>query len=71
MIRSWQKTIRRRKTQRPRRRQRLFHPNIKHWHGASEHTSMTHIAVQEEINGSAAECMELVSDEQYSGFIQK
>ncbi len=45
--------------------------NIKHWHGASEHTSMTHIAVQEEINGSAAECMELVSDEQYSGFIQK
>ena len=45
--------------------------NIKHWHGASEHISMTHIAIQEELNGSAAEWMELVSDEEYSGFIKK
>ena len=42
-----------------------FPPNEKHWHGASSATSMTHIAIQEELNGKAADWMEKVSDEQF------
>ena len=42
-------------------------PVEKHWHGASPSTSMTHIAVQEELDGSAADWFEHVSDEQYDG----
>lgn len=42
-----------------------FAPNEKHWHGAAPSTSMTHIAVQEELDGSAVEWMEKVSDDQY------
>ena len=38
---------------------------VKHWHGASPTTSMTHIAIQEELNGRAVEWMEKVTDEQY------
>lgn len=45
-------------------------PGVKHWHGASPTTSMTHIAIQEVLDGSAAEWMEHVSDEQY-GTAQK
>ena len=44
-----------------------FSPGEKHWHGAAPTTSMTHIAIQEELDGSAAEWMEKVSDEQYYG----
>jgi quercetin dioxygenase-like cupin family protein len=44
-----------------------FPPGEKHWHGAASTTSMTHIAIQEELEGSAAEWMEKVSDEQYLG----
>ncbi|MFZ0520083.1 MAG: cupin domain-containing protein [Candidatus Acidiferrales bacterium] len=40
-------------------------PGAKHWHGASPTTSMTHIAIQEALNGKAVEWMEKVSDEQY------
>ena len=40
-------------------------PGVKHWHGAAPNSSMTHIAVQESLNGSAATWMEQVSDEQY------
>jgi 4-carboxymuconolactone decarboxylase len=40
-------------------------PGLKHWHGASPTTSMTHIAIQEQLDGEAAEWMEKVSDEQY------
>jgi quercetin dioxygenase-like cupin family protein len=40
-------------------------PGEKHWHGASPTTSMTHIAIQEELEGKAADWMEHVSDEQY------
>ena len=36
-----------------------------HWHGASANNSMTHIAIQEELNGSVAEWLEQVSDDQY------
>jgi len=42
-----------------------FAPGEKHWHGAASTTAMTHIAIQEKLNGSSAEWMEQVSDEQY------
>ena len=37
----------------------------KHWHGATATTAMTHIAVQEALNGKSVDWMEKVSDEQY------
>src|SRR5436190_11524017 len=37
----------------------------KHWHGATARTAMTHIAIQEHLNGKVVEWMEKVSDEQY------
>jgi hypothetical protein len=40
-------------------------PGEKHWHGAKATTAMTHIAVQEQLNGKAADWMEKVSDELY------
>jgi quercetin dioxygenase-like cupin family protein len=43
----------------------LFAPGEKHWHGATATTAMTHIAIQEKLNGKAVEWMEKVSDEQY------
>jgi quercetin dioxygenase-like cupin family protein len=42
-----------------------FSPNEKHWHGATPTTSMTHIAVQEALNGNVVEWMEQVTDEEY------
>ena len=42
-----------------------FPPGEKHWHGASPTTALTHIAVQEWLNGKAVVWMEKVSDEQY------
>jgi quercetin dioxygenase-like cupin family protein len=44
-----------------------FEPGEKHWHGASPTTAMTHIAIQERLNGKAVDWMEKVSDEQYHG----
>jgi len=44
-----------------------FAPGEKHWHGATATTAMTHIAMQEKLNGSPVEWMEQVSDEQYRG----
>jgi quercetin dioxygenase-like cupin family protein len=38
----------------------------KHWHGAAPTTAMTHIAVQEQLDGKAVDWMEHVSDEQYT-----
>ena len=38
---------------------------VRHWHGATPSTSMTHIAIQEQLNGKAVEWMEKVADEQY------
>ena len=38
---------------------------VKHWHGATPNTVMTHIAIQEQLNGMAVEWMEKVTDEQY------
>src|SRR5476651_225050 len=40
-------------------------PGEKHWHGAAPTTAMTHIAVQEKLDGKAVDWMEKVSDEQY------
>ena len=40
-------------------------PGVKHWHGAAPTTAMTHIAIQERIDGKVVEWMEKVSDEQY------
>jgi quercetin dioxygenase-like cupin family protein len=40
-------------------------PGEKHWHGATATTAMTHIAIQEQLDGKTADWMEKVSDEQY------
>lgn len=40
-------------------------PGQKHWHGAASTTSMTHIAIQEHLNGKTVEWLEKVSEEQY------
>jgi quercetin dioxygenase-like cupin family protein len=42
-----------------------FAPGEKHWHGAAPTTAMSHIAVQEKLDGKTAEWMEKVTDEQY------
>jgi quercetin dioxygenase-like cupin family protein len=39
---------------------------VKHWHGASLEASMTHIAIQEMLNGKNVDWLEKVSDEQYN-----
>ncbi|GJE41490.1 hypothetical protein AEGHOMDF_0656 [Methylobacterium soli] len=44
-----------------------FEPNEKHWHGATATTAMTHIAVQERLDGKAVTWMEHVADGQYAG----
>jgi quercetin dioxygenase-like cupin family protein len=38
--------------------------NENHWHGATATTAMTHIAIQEPLDGKVVEWMEKVSDEQ-------
>ena len=42
-----------------------FPPGEKHWHGAAPTTAMTHIAIQEQLDGKVVEWMEHVTDEQY------
>lgn len=42
-------------------------PGEKHWHGAAPTTAMTHIAIQEQLDGKAVDWMEKVTDEQYRG----
>jgi quercetin dioxygenase-like cupin family protein len=42
-----------------------FPPGVKHWHGATAKTAMTHIAIQEKLNGKAVEWLDKVSDGQY------
>ena len=42
-----------------------FGPGEKHWHGATLTTAMTHLAIQEALNGKAVEWMEHVSEERY------
>lgn len=43
-----------------------FHPGEKHWHGATATTAMSHIAIQEKLNGSPVDWMEQVTDTQYN-----
>ena len=40
-------------------------PGVKHWHGATPTTAMTHIAIQEAVDGKVVQWMEHVTDEQY------
>jgi quercetin dioxygenase-like cupin family protein len=42
-----------------------FPPGEKHWHGAAPSSAMTHIAIQEALDGSPVEWLEQVSDQQY------
>ena len=42
-----------------------FAPGEKHWHGAAATTAMTHIAIQERLDGKTADWMEHVSEEEY------
>jgi quercetin dioxygenase-like cupin family protein len=44
-----------------------FSPGEKHWHGAAPTTAMTHIALQERLDGKAVDWLEQVSDAQYEG----
>jgi quercetin dioxygenase-like cupin family protein len=44
-----------------------FPPGEKHWHGAAATTAMSHIAIQEKLNGSVVDWLEHVSDEDYAG----
>ena len=41
-------------------------PGEKHWHGAAATTAMTHVAIQEQLDGSAVDWMEHVTNEQYN-----
>jgi len=43
-----------------------FAPGEKHWHGAAATTGMSHIAVQEKLNGSPVDWLEPVTDAQYA-----
>ena len=42
-------------------------PGEKHWHGAMPNTAVTHIAIQEELDGKNVDWLERVTDEQYNG----
>ena len=44
-----------------------FPPGEKHWHGAAPTTAMSHIAIQEKLDGKVVDWMEKVTDEQYGG----
>jgi quercetin dioxygenase-like cupin family protein len=44
-----------------------FAPGEKHWHGASPATAMTHIAVQERVDGKTVDWLEQVTDAEYLG----
>lgn len=44
-----------------------FEPGEKHWHGACATTAMTHIAIQEHVDGKVVDWLEHVTDQQYQG----
>ena len=48
-----------------------FPPGLKHWHGASPTTAMSHIAIQEALNGKMVDWMEKVSDAEYQAAVAK
>jgi quercetin dioxygenase-like cupin family protein len=43
-----------------------FPPREKHWHGATPTTAMTHIAIQENLDGKVVDWMEKVTNEEYN-----
>ena len=45
----------------------VFAPGEKHWHGAAPTTALTHLAIQEHLDGKAVEWLEPVTDAQYRG----
>jgi quercetin dioxygenase-like cupin family protein len=40
-------------------------PGVKHWHGASPNAAMTHLTIQEALDGKVVDWMEKVTEEQY------
>lgn len=44
-----------------------FEPGERHWHGATATTGMTHIAIQENLDGKVVDWLEKVTDQQYQG----
>lgn len=40
-------------------------PGVKHWHGATEDTTLTHLAIQTHVDGTGVNWLEHVSDEEY------
>lgn len=44
-----------------------FAPGEKHWHGAAPTSAMTHLAMQEHVDGKSVDWLEPVTDEQYKG----
>ena len=46
-------------------------PNERHWHGALPDTAMTHIAIQEALDGRMVDWMEKVSDEEYGAAVRE
>lgn len=42
-----------------------FPPGVRHWHGATPNTPVTHLAIQEALNGKTVDWLEQVSDVQY------
>ncbi len=45
----------------------VFPAGVRHWHGAAPDVAMSHLAIQEEVDGSAADWLEKVSDSDYAG----
>lgn len=41
--------------------------HVKHWHGATPDASMSHIAIQDNLDGDAVDWLEPVTDQQYNG----
>jgi quercetin dioxygenase-like cupin family protein len=46
-----------------------FEPNEKHWHGATASNGMSHVAIQENLNGKIVDWMEKVSEEEYQKLV--
>ena len=44
-----------------------FAPGERHWHGAAATTAMSHVAIQERLDGSAVDWLEQVTEDQYCG----
>jgi quercetin dioxygenase-like cupin family protein len=44
----------------------VTHPGVKHWHGAGAETAMTHIAIQDAVEGTNVEWLEHVTEDQYN-----